>query len=63
MEIIKIVFKFIISFVFGFGFWFLIFWFITSQPNLFEWHVATKIVYLLFSFASVNGIAKALIEE
>jgi hypothetical protein len=44
------------SITFGFGFWYLMFVFITKQPNLIEWHWLTKIVYLFFSFASTEGI-------
>ena len=63
LEAIKIISKFIIGLVFGFGFWFLIFWFVTNERNAFEWHWITKIVYLIFGFASAQGTIKALVEE
>jgi len=44
------------SIMFGFGFWYLMFVFITKEPNLLEWHWLTKIVYLFFSFSSAEGI-------
>jgi hypothetical protein len=63
MEIIKVLFLFLIGFLFGFGFWYLIFWFVSNEPNMFEWHWATKIVYLIFSFASTSGTIEALIKD
>jgi hypothetical protein len=32
------------------------FFFITKEPNLLDWHWLTKIVYLFFSFSSAEGI-------
>jgi hypothetical protein len=51
------------SIMFGFGFWYLMFVFITLEPNLLKWHLLTKIVYLFFSFASAEGIAKGTLKN
>lgn len=53
----------ILSVIFGFGFWYLIFWFITNEPNLFLWHWLTKILYLLFSMTSCQGIYEGLLKN
>jgi hypothetical protein len=53
----------ILCLVFGFGFWYLIFWFLTSDPKMISWHWATKIVYLFLSFASTQGSIDALIKN
>ena len=63
METLKIILLFLIGFIFGFGFWYLIFWFVSGQPNLFEWHWVTKIIYLGFSFSSTTGILNALLKD
>jgi multisubunit Na+/H+ antiporter MnhE subunit len=61
-EIIIAVACLILGFVFGFGIWYLIFWFITNDPNLFAWHWAVKIIYLFISFSSTSASIKALFE-
>jgi predicted ABC-type exoprotein transport system permease subunit len=53
----------ILCLVFGFGFWYLIFWFVTTERNLFLWHWGTKTVYLLFAFASTQGSMDALLKN
>lgn len=63
MEAFKVIFLALVGIVFGFGFWYLIFWFITTEPNLFLWHWVTKTVYLLFAFAATSGITDALIKK
>ncbi len=60
---IKFVLVMILSIIFGFGFWYLIFWFITTSPNLFLWHWVTKIIYLIFSMAASQGIFQALLRN
>jgi multisubunit Na+/H+ antiporter MnhE subunit len=63
MALIKTLFLFLIGFIFGFGFWYLIFWFVSNEPNMFQWHWITKIAYLLFSFSATTGIINALIKD
>ncbi len=63
MVTIKVLFLFLIGFVFGFGFWYLIFWFVSNEPNMFVWHWVTKIVYLFFGFSSTTGIINATIKD
>lgn len=54
---------FAFGFLMGFGFWYLIFWFISNEPNLFAWHWVTKVCYLLFSFSATTGIINGLLKE
>jgi multisubunit Na+/H+ antiporter MnhE subunit len=63
MDYIKVLLLFILGVIFGFGLWYLIFWFVTNESNLFEWHWGTKVVYLIFSFASTSGTIEALIKD
>lgn len=63
LEWLKVISTFVIGFIFGFGFWYLIFWFITAESNLFIWHVATKVVYLIFSFTATSGIIAGLLDD
>ncbi len=60
---IKLIFVMIFSIIFGFGFWYLIFWFITTISNLFIWHWVTKIIYILFSITSSQGIFQGLMRK
>lgn len=48
------------SIIIGFGFWYLIFWFITAEQNLFIWSGWTKTFYLIASFTSSGEAIKAL---
>jgi multisubunit Na+/H+ antiporter MnhE subunit len=63
MEIVKIILLFFLGFIFGFGFWYMIFWFVSNEPNLFMWHWVTKIVYLILSFSSTSGIINGLLKD
>ena len=56
MESIKLIFLLLFSILIGFGLWYLVFWFLSNEPNLFQWHWASKIFYLLFAVSSSNGI-------
>jgi hypothetical protein len=53
----------LLSFLFGFGFWYIIFWFVSNQPNLFLWHWVTKLFYLFLSYAATQGIAEGIFKE
>lgn len=63
MALIKVISLFLLGFIFGFGLWYLIFWFVTNQPNLFEWHWVTKVIYLVFSFSATTGILNELLKD
>jgi hypothetical protein len=63
MELVKVIFLSLLGFLFGFGFWYLIFWFVSNEPNMFVWHWVTKIVYLFFGFSSTSGIINGFIKD
>ncbi len=60
METIKNIIVLLLSVVFGSGIWYLIFWFVSNEPNLFDWHWVTKIVYLILAGSSAQGIFEGL---
>jgi hypothetical protein len=60
MEIVKNILVLVLSIAFGSGIWYVIFWFISNEPNLFVWHWVTKILYLLFAASSSQGIFEGL---
>ena len=60
---LKTIFAILISFIFGFGFWYMIFWFLTNEPNLFLWPLATKIFYIVVSFLAFGGILTTLTDN
>jgi len=55
MEIIKSISLLLLCIVFGSGIWYLIFWFVSNEPNLFAWHWVTKVVYLILAGGSSQG--------
>jgi hypothetical protein len=56
MEIIKFILVIILGTIIGFGLWYLIFWFVSNEPNLFLWHPVGKIFYLMLGLASSTNI-------
>ena len=60
MALIKTIFAFIFAFLGGFGIWYFIFFFLTTEANPLLWHWVTKILYLIFSMSAVNGIANQI---
>lgn len=50
MTTLNIISKMIIAISIAFGFWYLVFWFVTSEPNLFIWGGLIKFLYLFFGF-------------
>ena len=63
MSALKIFGILLLSFVFSFGIWYLIFWFITAENNLFIWSGWTKAAYLLMTFLTMTGIADETFKE
>lgn len=56
MLLIKTIFILLTSFILGFGFWYLVLWFLTNEQNLFLWSMWTKGFYLIFSITSTSGV-------
>ena len=52
--------KMIVAMAFGFGFWYIIFFFLTMLPSPLDWHWVTKSVYLFLSVIAAEGIFKGL---
>lgn len=46
------------SLIIGFGVWYLIFWFVSAESNLFIWGPWTKIFYLFLAVNSTGQILK-----
>jgi hypothetical protein len=63
MYILKIIAIILLSFIFSFAMWYLIFWFITAEDNLFAWNGWTKAAYLFLAFLSMSGIADETFKE
>jgi hypothetical protein len=56
MESIKLIFLLLFSILIGFGLWYLVFWFLSNEPNLFLWHWVSKMFYLILGVSSTNGV-------
>lgn len=61
-ELIKALLIFLLGFMIGFGFWYLVIWFLTTESNLFTWHWGVKIIYIFLSFSATSASIKSLLE-
>lgn len=50
----------ILSALFSFGIWWLIFWFMSSEINPYNWHWAVKIIYLLISLTATGSVLEEI---
>jgi hypothetical protein len=62
MEIVKFILILLLSLIIGFGFWYLIFWFVSSESNLFIWGPWTKAFYLIFGFTSSGKTLEEIVK-
>lgn len=63
MELIKTILILIISIIIGSGLWYLIFWFISSEPNLFIWHWGVKTIYLILAMSASGGTFEGIVKN
>jgi hypothetical protein len=62
LEVIKVISILLFGILFSFGGWYLIFWFLTGEPDLFGWFWWVKLLYLIFSFSSLSSLFEFLME-
>jgi hypothetical protein len=60
MEKFKVLGVLLLSLILGFGIWYIMFWFLLSESNMFMWPLFSKVIYILLSFVSASGIAENL---
>jgi hypothetical protein len=60
LNLLKVILIFITGILISFGFWYLIFWFITGESNLFVWYWLVKSLYLIFGFTSLSKVLEML---
>lgn len=63
MERFKFIVTLVTSLFIGFGLWFMVFWFLTMEPNLFIWEPWVKITYLILSFVATSGVSETLFKD
>ena len=51
----------VLCFVVAFGEWYLMTWFLTSESDPLKWGMVVKVVYLLFSVITTDGLQKAVL--
>jgi hypothetical protein len=56
MKQIKTLLRLFTSILIGYGLWYIIFYFITSNVNPLEWNIATKLVYLGFGLITTSKL-------
>ena len=62
LDVLKVVLIFLFGVLISFGFWYLIFWFLTGEPDLFAWYWWVKALYLIFGFTALSSILEFLME-
>ena len=60
METIRKIFLILFSLSLGFGLWFLIFWFISTEQNALIWSTGTKLFYVILSILTSEAMLKNL---
>ncbi len=60
LVLLKVILIFILGVFISFGFWYLMFWFVTGESNLFVWFWGVKLIYLVFGFSSLGKIIEIL---
>jgi hypothetical protein len=53
----------VLCFVVGFGEWYLMTWFITSESDPLKWSMVVKIVYLIFSAFTTESLQKLVLNK
>lgn len=51
------------SLTIGFGFWYLIVWLFTIEPNPFLWTLTTKLIYLFMSYVTTETTREFLMRN
>jgi hypothetical protein len=62
LEVIKVISILLFGILLSFGGWYLIFWFLTGESDLFVWFWWVKLLYLIFSFSSLSSLFEFLME-
>jgi hypothetical protein len=62
LEVIKVILILLFGILLSFGGWYLIFWFLTGESDLFVWFWWVKLLYLIFSFSSLSSLFEFLME-
>ena len=60
MEKFKVLLTLLLSLILAFGIWYIMFWFLLNESNMFMWPTFSKVIYLILSFLSASGIAENL---
>ena len=53
----------VLCFVVGFGEWYLMTWLLTSESDPLKWGILVKIVYLIFSALTTQGMQNLIINN
>jgi zinc transporter ZupT len=60
MEKFKVLLTLLLSLILAFGIWYIMFWFLLNESNMFMWSLFSKVIYIILSFVSASGIAENL---
>jgi hypothetical protein len=60
MKLFKEIIIILFSLTFGFGVWYLVFWFISLQFNPFKWGLGAKFLYLFLTYLSTESMLDRL---
>ena len=63
MEKFKVLLTLLLSLILAFGIWYIIFWFLLNESNMFIWSTFSKIIYIILSVIAASGIVENLDNE
>ena len=63
MEKFKVLLTLLLSLILAFGIWYIIFWFLLNESNMFIWSIFSKIIYIILSVIAASGIVENLDNE
>jgi hypothetical protein len=59
----KVLLTLLLSLILAFGIWYIIFWFLLNESNMFIWSIFSKIIYIILSVIAASGIVENLDNE
>jgi hypothetical protein len=63
LDTLKVILIFLFGVLISFGSWYLIFWFLTGESDMFTWYWGVKLIYLIFGYSSLRSVLEFLLEE
>lgn len=63
VDILKKILIIVSTLTMGFGFWYMVIWFLSVNSNPFEWSISTKLIYLFLSYITTETTREFLMRN